>query len=389
MDFLGDSQTFYGVLLTLIVLFQYLDEKSNFIFDIIKNTKDELGQSMKQHNLRRMYSQFKSSEEYLSLNKLLIQYSGKERKTEADEETFSKCNNLLMEISDSELSKGIEEVPQVKELDRILVKTESFTEQFRAPLYTLIYAIIVFVFDELAHFSNEHSPELLLSLGLYTLFSFLCWAVLWTMYLYNCRRIKREEENSDGNIHLDLKPFEKFMRKMNPWITYIAILTLEILIVISTLCVCNRLDVSNPATLIFTILTSSVLPSIIGIYRTIYHSDIGNYRHVLIIGHCFGLFVLSIVIVIFISWLAPTVLEPIRNHVRPSILIVKGLVFAFTIINGLIFSFVFPYFAYKRIYKSIEKKAINLENDVKSTLESFKIQIQGILSEWKPLVASF
>lgn len=182
LDFLGRGQTFYGVLSTIIVLCIFRNSDGNFISKILEQIKKRL--------------QVKVSELKVHIDdKNLTNKLGEKLATETDEGKLARYGELMTKVSmvhsDLSIYKMMSFFSHYKDKYERIMQSD---EIVRAPLYTFIFSIMVFLFDEYFRGSFFPFKEMVFTtLSFLTLFSVIYWSVIWINFIYRAIGDKRKE----------------------------------------------------------------------------------------------------------------------------------------------------------------------------------------------------
>lgn len=196
ISFLGSSQTFLGTLATIIILFIVIDrgnENSNLIQYILKEVKLKVDKQLK-GLVRRAYFNPTDDVHYDDINMRL-------EKGIADKGLENEANKLLLDIKSSQddfmlnNDAGTEYYDEEKSNCIVHAKELSL-----APLYTLTYCIIIFLYDELFRAHSVHFNDCLnYSLSIFTIFSLILWIWMWCRNLFIViRKIKDSSDCTNG-----------------------------------------------------------------------------------------------------------------------------------------------------------------------------------------------
>ncbi|WP_338336545.1 hypothetical protein [Marseilla massiliensis] len=177
-ELLGSSQTFLGVLVTIIILF-IIEDKTNLITYILK----EIGLKLKkQIEALTITTSLDDSVLQSSDYKLLKYFMNND---DSDKDLHEEGAGLLAKIS-TERAKFQVRYINVENKDLTLFdKIVGAKEILLAPLYTLFFTITIFIFDELFRFRNDIPNDLMFSvLSCFVVLSYAFWGMLWFKYSF-------------------------------------------------------------------------------------------------------------------------------------------------------------------------------------------------------------
>ena len=199
---LGNSQTFLGVLTTIIVLCVFLASSSNLLFNILKPIKNDI-----KANIKEIDRQFEGDKDKL-----------KDKTKEVKEKvgkifTFCREHNVNHELSNKAL-KLLDEIEfNTQSIENYVTKSKKWVwkrafkvimnakEIILAPLYTLLFCMVVFVFNEIWGLNWIDCKLLGTSLYSFLFISTAFWILVW-IYFWNRTRIKAilPSPNRTGNV---------------------------------------------------------------------------------------------------------------------------------------------------------------------------------------------
>lgn len=193
---LGGSQTFVGILATLVVLC-IAQNSNNFIFEILKDIKEEIVRYTKKLKPTISLDSIKESSDYKSL---FLFTENKKQKGE-DDEFCKACKEAVAKIDIAKFSLQ----PKLTNWDKSIIDfadaIENKKEQQKGPMFAFAYCIFVFICDELLRCSYiAFNQEILLALSLFTAYVAIYWIVKWLVFMLRDDYTKQEVDTSKGNI---------------------------------------------------------------------------------------------------------------------------------------------------------------------------------------------
>ena len=186
---LGNSQTFLGVLTTIIVLCVFLASSSNLLFNILKPTEDDI--RAKLDNLLENYKDILQADKKTNgLKNRVVGICNLVRTKEADDgKLYDKALKLLDEIAVS-TQRYENNLTRYKQIFDIVSNTVmSAKELILAPLYTFLFCLAVFVFNEVWGLDRIDSKFMGISLYSFLLISTIFWILVW-IYFWNRTNVK-------------------------------------------------------------------------------------------------------------------------------------------------------------------------------------------------------
>ena len=169
--FLGGSQTFLGVLATIIVMC-VLKGDSNFIFKILTLIKEQMAENLKNVSADVNFDRLHNDSDYKLLRILLG------NKKQLTPQQIEEGVTLLNDVNIWKSSFQVESAkPDLQGIDHELTL---------APLYTFLFVLVVFFFDEFLRSDVVPFNDFLVSvLTFFTLLSSVYWLGQWVTYCFD------------------------------------------------------------------------------------------------------------------------------------------------------------------------------------------------------------
>lgn len=321
MELLGQSQTFIGVIATVVILCIFKG-KGNFIFLILKDIESKITDRVGKLKLAT------------NATKLLAKIGNMLEKTPDDEkekkkrygELSSKVTILMSNVTTFHqiqlCQRYRQKIHQVKESEELLM----------APYYVFGFTIISFVFDELLRNENiPIKPYLLLVFSMSVFFSSIYWLILWVNFMLRVSKIK-------------VRRSKKYMGYLASSFMVLKMLGLNVLFLFSSLFL-SLMVLSNSslwARIIF--ILGLVLPSVVfGVSVVNKHPQIRGGYFLTLTCHLLGIFAWSFLasIILFgcIAWNVDFSYLLISETQIDNIRIILVL---FILLNGLVLPFFIP-----------------------------------------------
>lgn len=360
MEFLDHSQTFLGVMLTLNVLCIYVQkrnfvgsvqedavdstESNNFIYNIIQAFRNRFIKdlTLRQVDLSQQHKQIEEDRDYQKIKEICQNPDG------YDDSIIDKANILSFEYSTqlNRIKMGL-----TSDYAKVFARVDRSTEQFRAPLFSLGYGILIFLIDELCRvFTGEKFLFIAESVGWYlTWLSSIYWFIIWSFFLSKPRKQPHDTLSRGSTFDFIDKVFGTMdgtaLKLLLCWGIYF--LTL-FLIPFSKNCNCRWESL---------IIAAGIIPiSIIGLCREIKCPIRGNYSFMHILGHLggFSLFALGL------SFIGANYYYASLSHLP--IFSLSGMpalrlcIVLFALLNGILAPFALPYIKYSSLYHEEQHK---------------------------------
>lgn len=374
IELLGDSQTFLGVLATIVLLFIYTDKSINVILRLLEEVEKKFSiqlESLKENKVFNKCQDLFSIVEKENENQELKE-DGKKLASDIMAEYVRWQHNFLSASNYKTFSEKIGKAQEIK----------------LAPLYTVLFCLTVFIYDELLnHFGSTDtlfSSFLLSSLAIFILLSFLLWILLWSIFVINFHNTEDNAEKEtrkkkftkwidiDNNKYINSKHFILKTYIIRP------LLLLVYFIVVIYFC-----HIFCSSSTIVIVILGIVLPTILkGILRTHIRRKKGGYTELFVCGH-------YIVMILMAILFTATILFFVRLWNSADLMLFstagcqwfKLFIFIFVLLNGIICPFMIPYGTYYYLYRDSKKKA---EEDNKKLEDKFLKRIKELCEKHTP-----
>ncbi len=178
MQYLGSSQTFVGVIATIVVLCVLVGD-GNFVYKILESIKVRLKEEIKNASVTPNFDAVAGLSSYKTV-KMCAEGSSKSPQKVVDE-----CLKSVSHI-------GIQRT--FLQSDYIIPDLERpSSEQYLAPLYTFYFVLIMFVCDEFLRSDRIHCNDMIVTfLTCFTLFSVFYWMVKWCSFCSRHSSLKHD-----------------------------------------------------------------------------------------------------------------------------------------------------------------------------------------------------
>lgn len=364
--FLGESQTFIGVLATVIVMCVIVGE-SNFIHKILDLIKRQMADNLKNVSAEVSFAKLHDDSDY-KLLKVLI--SDKKMPPEYQ----SLGGQLLSDIS---LWKSTAQVESAK--SEMQGEDRELTQ---AALYSFLFVLVLFLFDELFRTTLIPYNDFMVSvLSLFTLFSSIYWVCKWGTYVLDLIR-------NNGKRTYNLVTESRLTKLMlslhqtslkNDWWRML----LEILYSSSVVAAMTIANIDGPL-LTYAIIIVGVLPPFIA--EGLFHlypiekieSDLDDgYKTIL--NHFGRMLFMSIAVsALFVvfdnTFLSTRGMMLSYDNLRTLKIFSVG----FIIFNGLVIPSVLPFHTYRYLSRSVLKKPNRLQKRVDREITAYLKKVKGV-----------
>lgn len=380
LELLGSSQTFLGVLATIVILFIIAD-KSNLIHYILLEVKDKIASQVSSLKINTSIDSVLSSSNF----KLLNYFLDKQNNDELEKEGTQLLAKITSERAAFQISYIFVEGNNGKILDII----KNSKEPLLAPLYTFIFCITIFIYDELLRSERIWFNDMLISsLSCFILISYLYWFVMWVSFINN---INFKETKKDIELTRLKKSLSKYgcrfkkchckiidylNEKSIVWLFVLRASIYFLLLLAALFINAYWFHINSYIIILLCIILPIVLTGILRLYS---YGNKGKYSYVFMCGHYIVIKIVSILLSISIFYLvditntAESVLIPYTSCIW-----IKLSIFSFVLLNGIFFPFILPYYSYNSYYKyakdqvtESEKEATHLVKQLQDSLDSF------------------
>lgn len=391
--FLGSSQTFLGVLLTLFVLCIFYEGRNKVSSDddIIN---DEIGGN-----------NFLSRIIHREISRIRLNF--KEASDALDEQKKQLGNDknvkLLMKLIDSNEAKNSELKEKAKAIvfgykfdisqisfswiskeNEFLEDIETSNEQFRAPFYCFLFGILLFCIDEIwTSFSgdSEFAQKIHLLLSLFVLYasiiSFGYWVFIWS-----------GNRRKNGNVKTNRWLINGWVDKITKFSWLIAGIII-IAIYWTFLCLLSNtkgrlsfFEICIEDFTFFISLSAFILPFVLGFIRYWQCIVRGRYSYLHILGHFLAITIYSIGISVGLT--SFPVFDALHNDFLLKISnteLVKEIAILFVLVNGLLFPFLFPLTSGMIVARRTSRKIKDAIERITHLKEQFEFDAKNIFEE--------
>lgn len=371
MLFLGGSQTFIGILASLIVLCVILD-KSNFIHNILDEIGKQINDEIKNLDSTveiEVINDVPEKSDYKLLRLYIDKLNENKDKDPEAKRLFNAAAAMDMKLQATfdQLKSGYS--PKfLKPAHDLIGKIQDSKEQVIAPLYALLFCLAIFICDEIVVGIASASNFVVSFLTIFTIFSFLFWIMIWGIFYKDIRIVT--ECVSSSTIEKSKKSLKHRLIKWR-WMYLVIPVFYALCLFISTLV---------PIMLIkwlIAFMVGFILPiCFIASFRAKAHHVFGLYTYEYIFKHFVGLLLMSLLIAA-VTTAGCVLSEDISSacFTFENFVVLKISVISFILISGLLLPFLMPYYGFKRVLKIVENEVINSKTNMKDELASVKKEL--------------
>lgn len=368
-EFLGYSQTFVGTLAAIIVLC-ILAGDSNFIIKAIEKFAISFQKEINEITSRVDQKVFTDKEEYKRLKEIITashnQYSADIHDNALT--LWTKINAKLQELIFETVTPNFEKIGN-----------DFSPEITNAPLYTLLYIIVLFVFDEAIYVYEDYEDLLISVLFVFTILSILYWLIKWFFYVGRLRRYIHGTSNEDADTIIN--KFFSFLSKKNWCLSLlIHLVVVVILVIVGAFLCCLFHDINVSIRMIIFWSFAILFPVVLfGLSRECITFERKRKINILLF-HLVLFIIYSIAIIVlhkgctcFIDDMKDMYL--VYNTTYP----LKLTAMLFIIFNGLIIPLALPYLCFKVICTNYARRASQIGKRGKEMLQPIFNQINDFI----------
>lgn len=374
--FLGNSATFLGTLVTLLVLCIFYerqmrretadgeddgpdkaDQGNNFLYRILQNERERLGMRL-DSLLKRLDATRKSIQEnddYLMVKRYAdgeegVDPSNRSQAVKISIKVATRCQNLQARYVD---------------MNGILNKADNSTQQFTAPFYSMIFGLMLFIADEILSVSEAAAPGVKWILGLIIIMSVLYWGLMWLSFILGPYEEGTSRFACSERINV-IKEHNSFLMGIYEWGTALVIFRLMLY--------CVKWPDYSPETNLLVVCCLGVIPFVvIGLIRLGHSTVRGRQSYMHVLGHIVAItiYATSVYCVLYFmfdknlglyfdlptGWCAATLVR------------VTGI--AFVLVNGLVLPFLLPFIKYHLSFYWARRRIKNGETEAGKILDDF------------------
>ena len=359
IEFLGNSQTFLGVLIALLVIMPYRGDGNPF-HELLKTIKSDVESEIPNG----------FSVEVLAELKQYYAYKIVERNAKGQNHLSKKCRILLANIRFNLMMESLSfhKEGYVNKLGDIF----NLKEVYLAPFYMFLYCMMVFVVDEIlrAGLLAEYTTAVMVWL---TFLTVLFWGLIWVMYILDVWRLIYGKGN-EKLIRLSRK-----IPPLNKEFVFVILLIAFILIAISLVGL-YHIAVGNLGLILMSCIAFWVLFK--GILSFIYmydHNGIG-YRFV------FKHFICLVILSLFCAWMFMRISDGSNEYpcwlignpidAQAALSGLKLVTLGVVLVFGVILPFVLPIKIMLSIKSQASKNADSINNKAQDIIDSLQLELK-------------
>lgn len=381
---LGESQTFIGVLTTVVVLC-VVTESGNFVFkifeSIIESTEEEIHsiQDKVSETITKLLKFWENSD-----LKELIQKADSFKQISKEKKSEIITQQMMFELKTSQYSLSFSEkyfLPIYAQID--LIKYSK--EQTFSPLFIFAYCLVVFLCDELVCWFGYLKPFMVTFLSIFTCFTFVYLLVIWLKF---CKEYRfsdaKDQSNTLDNTSTNTEP-HKYPFKTAAAISACCI-TIFFLAALATYPLSVRFSSVPIIPWVCRIILFIALVVPIAIVANM-HINIrrvqGQYSHRFLLVHFAGLLIDAVLYSLILSFPQVTP-DCVLFSFSENLWLLKSFIIITIIVNGVVFPFFFPYCGNCYVLKYTKQNSqtvISDAGDTYSKLEKWAQQTRSDIHE--------
>lgn len=364
MEFLGHSQTFIGVLTSLIVL--CILDSGNFIHGILEKIGERITTEIKQlDRTLDLKGRIEKEPAYKLFSRFIKNPNESNKQPEEIEKLLGEALELDMDLNASFSKFKSGSTPKfIKPASLMVEKIKESREQLIAPLYVLLYCMVVFICDEIIAVGWLPDSLVVTTLTVFTFFSFVFWVTLWYMFYYD---IKNEPQGTEKQIKKKTR-LELWICKHAGWINVLFLILLLCTFFIFLFVWTDT--ITYWYSLAFIVALFLLFVAVIAVCRVRSHDLFGHYLYEFSLRHFGGILALSFLFgCVFWGWGNYYPEVEIYYWTYNDFTKIKVFIITFIIVNGLIAPFVIPYEGFLRIFREVQMRAQHEEAEFERKVE--------------------
>lgn len=356
IDFLGQSQTFLGVLIALVVLMPYISEGNPFLSILIKIRKD-IEKEIPGDSSAIDISELENYKTYKTIRTI----------SENNKHYYSrKCRRFLtdLRLSLNRSMLGFHRDIYVNKLPEVLM----LKEIHYAPFFIFLFCLNVFMLDEALRMSSAQPIFPLKALFWFTILSFIFWLFIWIRYFIDVWRM------DIGHTALQSKAIS-----FDKEFIFCILILLFIMASISFIGLYHIIIGAIGKMAIIILLIILCVKGIFAIQNLYNHNEMG-YRFVF--KHFIWILIASIIWTLVIDSLPeneiqyPPLLFDFSSE-KQDMSGLKFLVFIIIFLNGLVLPFLLPFLAMCHIKRHAASKNKLIQDKRQKTIDALKTRIDN------------
>lgn len=378
---LGNSQTFIGVLTTIVVLC-VVTSSGNFLYDILTGIADPAIDKINKFSEELKTHSTSLKENEIHKKFLVLLNKIKDNKTYTNDlQHIANQYRVLYDININEFTNrfnGTFLVPLETRIKRI----KQSKEQTFAPLFVFGYCIFVFICDEIASWFPSWHSHILSIVAIFTILSVLFLSGIWYKF-HSEFHIGSDPFNVPTKIDAPVKiNFHNilllfFIRALLPYLTILAFIWAVNSYVIHVPMVFVRLSI------VFGIIVPLV---VLGRHHLKIRTSLGDYSHSFLLWHFTLILALSITYAL-VLFLPLDFLATARIPYSAKQWEIQGAITVFVILFGIILPFGLPYRCYKGIEEYAESKYQTSYASMSEAFDTLNSEIDFYIHDLREWVA--
>lgn len=350
MELLGGSQTFIGVLATIVMVCVIADESGNFIYriskEIIEGTEKEV-ECIKIH-LSNIAIDLINSDEYRHFLEKVKPF---------EEESSNKSSSISSWILNQKMKFdiGIDNYMNKYSpayflpINTRIEEIKCSREQTFSPLYVFAFCVLLFICDEICRWNPDSMDLIVGMLSFFMIISFIFLLFIWIKFMKECGGVEDISSKSRKEVPRRLIR-DRIIDYTKQFLICLAILWILYMVI----CILSEYFHFMPLLSLGWLFI--FLGAFLFVWRGYKHhkksQHYGKYSHSLLLEHFIVLVLISLVF-------SGLFYLPILHETRlpyENLYLFRIISVFFIIINGIIFPFLFPYLANNNVLTFAKKK---------------------------------
>lgn len=375
--FLGNSASFLGTLVTLLVLCIFYerqmrrgtadgekdgadkaDQGNNFLYRILQNERERLRKRLDSllKRLDETRSSIQENEDYLMVK----------RYADGEEGVDPSYRSLAVEISIDVATRCQDLQAGYVDMNGILNKADNSTQQFTAPFYSMIFGLMLFIADEILSVSDAVAPAVKWILGLIIIMSVFYWGLMWLSFILGPYDEGTSRLSCSKRMR-EIKEYSPFGMAFYEWVTAMVIFCLVLYFV--------RWPDYMPEVNLLVVCCICAAPfAVIGMIRLGHSTVRGRQSYMHVLGHLVAITIYAVSAYCALRFMFEDNLGLYfaLPHGWSAATLVRVSGIAFVLVNGLVLPFLLPFIKYHLSFYSARCRIEHGETEAGEILKDFQ-----------------
>ena len=371
---LGASQTFVGILATLVILC-IARNANNFIFEVLSDIKKEIVNYTRKLKPTISLDFIKDSSDYKSI----FLFTENEKRKENNKVLYDKCKTAIMQIDILKFVLQVKLTDWDKSIIDFADAIENKKEQQKGPMFAFAFCIVVFIFDELLRCNEiKYNQELIVVLMLFTIYAVIYWLMKWFFFMF------KDDNNQTTKVSkCKIKAFFRYLvstRNICQFVIHLVV-TFGFLYLYKDYLTTNIQDRKAMYTFLAICNIPFFLFGLIHMFEQRKRTDASITMHY--VYHFFYMLFLSIGIMFFTRYFIPEIINAVPVDEEKFVFCLKLVIIGMILCVGLIFPFVCTLIKYNMVFIRGLKKLLLINCQKYFEIRKLKKKFANLAKEIK------